>query len=644
MEAEGRSLNFLVQEDSTLEIPFFQRPYVWSKENWNDLLDDLLRTNGNHFLGSLIIKRIAKSGQTPAHGKVIDGQQRLTTLSILIKVMYELLQAADKLEEDIIDNVKNSLFSYSKSDKKYTPLICHSHLDKEKYEEVLGIVVTDNKKIFKEITSPLRNSILKELEDFDNKNKELKKAGKKEKELSLDSKNLLRSCYKFFYYKLRSVNIKKIKNLISSLYEKDNNILVLIDIDNKEQEQEIFDTINSAGLALSSTDIIKNALFEKLRTLKMSEKEMLSYYEESWQKTFEDTDKIREWWGTKRSIGRYKRDNTEILLHSVGIIKGIFDVENQTIADLAKAYKNYIDKIKTIEDIKDFIETIISFANIYQNVIPQFDPHEALRFDDISKRLSCIMAVSENTTFTPYVLFIYYRYKDDNNKLCEKLAMIEKIIMHYLISGQSNKNFNKYCYQLVLKERDESEEELLDYVAREVDKFSNSELKEGLKNVSNKLGKLFLYWVELSRQNSNNTKDISNAFALEYDKKIELEHILPQQWDKNPDWIKQTIVDEDGTPVPIEDNPTDYRNNAIYSIGNMTLLYKGLNSSVSNWIFKQKYNGDDKNEGMKSFSKLAISSDITKYCKNDLVWSEESIIKREIDLANEIIEIWGCQK
>lgn len=72
-----------------LKIPFFQREYVWSEKNWESLRDDLLSSDSDHFLGSVILKPEPCLGSAVAEWNVIDGQQRLTTLSVLLKVCVD---------------------------------------------------------------------------------------------------------------------------------------------------------------------------------------------------------------------------------------------------------------------------------------------------------------------------------------------------------------------------------------------------------------------------------------------------------------------------------------------------------------------------------------------------------------------------
>lgn len=641
MNAEGRSLAFIVETEERYKIPFFQRPYVWNINNWNDLLTDMKSTDAKQFLGSIITKRIAGKGKSNGYTMVIDGQQRLTTLSILLKVIYDILSKKNKLDSKGYENIKNTLFCLEK--KQYIVRIEHSHLDMAKYNEVIGNVIQDKKDRRQTIiNSIIQKEIIDELAKEKKENEELLAKGKKEKPFSVNESNLIRSCYKYFYSELIKESPKQIDKILTNLFDETNKILVKIEVDSNDHEQQIFDTINSAGMALSSTDIIKNALYEKLRQVKMSEEKLLEYYEETWQLTFDNSDKDRDWWSERRSIGRFKRDNTEILLQAVGIINGIFNVENDTISDLASTYKSYIDKLKTEKDVKTFIESIMYYANIYKNKIPQFDPAEPLKYDDVKKRLSCIISVSENTTFTPYILYVYSKYENTEEKLIERLKMIERVLMHYLISGQTNKNFNKYCYQFVLKEKSGNEKDLKHYLEIEVDAFKNEDLLNGIKKVSNKLGKLFLYWIELHRYFIKDPKADNQNIALDYKTDRELEHIMPQKWDKDKDWLKQPIVDENGRPIPKEENPESYRTKMVYSLGNMTLLMKGLNSLVSNRIYAIKYKGDGKNQGMEKFLSLSISKEIEKD-NPDLKWDEQKIAKREKELGNELIQMWGCK-
>ena len=78
------------------DIPFFQRNYVWDVSNWKDLLDTLCESKTS-FLGSIILKQEQiRPGET-SRFMVIDGQQRLTTMTILLRACYDAITASSKL-------------------------------------------------------------------------------------------------------------------------------------------------------------------------------------------------------------------------------------------------------------------------------------------------------------------------------------------------------------------------------------------------------------------------------------------------------------------------------------------------------------------------------------------------------------------
>ncbi len=73
-----------------LEIPFFQRSYVWDEDNWERFLEDMKSISADkdeYFLGSLMLKSANKGTSAKEHKILIDGQQRMTTLIIFLKVL-----------------------------------------------------------------------------------------------------------------------------------------------------------------------------------------------------------------------------------------------------------------------------------------------------------------------------------------------------------------------------------------------------------------------------------------------------------------------------------------------------------------------------------------------------------------------------
>ena len=197
MKVEPKSLNFL-RNETKLEIPFFQRPYVWKYENVSLLFNDLKNNPGNHFLGSILLKNeineSEKGNETPRKDVIIDGQQRLTTLSILVKVMFDFLRETKSFSEtDDFVFGKRALF-YN-DDRGWIPHIESSYHDRDNYLNIMGSVRSESFEgvgIVDYYTSPEEESIKKELIEEENISPDL------EQRKYNDSDNLLRQCYKYF--------------------------------------------------------------------------------------------------------------------------------------------------------------------------------------------------------------------------------------------------------------------------------------------------------------------------------------------------------------------------------------------------------------------------------------------------------------
>lgn len=608
MEAKGQPLNFL-WNTQILEIPFFQRPYVWKKDNWQGLWEDLFRENGRHFLGSIILKwQKARAGE-PNRAIVIDGQQRLTTLNILMKSMYDSLDGQAK--QNAFSAVSNALFyKQNAMSSEYLISIKHSFNDSKQFEEILGSVISENGMM--KIDSPLKNSID-----------------------TITDKESLKNCYKFFMEQLKSKTEKEILALFNSLFDNNNKILVVIDLDNDDQEQQIFDTINSAGVRLTASDTIKNALFQRLIEITGDKEKICKYYKDTWEKTFLSDIEEQNFWSKQKSVGRLKRDNSELLLHAVAIIDGFFDVEKDTISELAKKYKEHFETLDEA-GLKSLVAEIMDYAALYKEHLQDFDKAESFEFDNQGKRLAHILAVSDTSTFNPYILFLYKHFANDAQKLQKRLSQIENMVIRYLISGKTTKNFNKNCSEFIAKTKDKS----FDFDKYFDDNFSvsNADIKKGIStDVTNKLGTLILFWIELHRRFIDQKYDTK---MLQYN--YQLEHIMPQKWEEY--WSNDNVpyVDENGNKITNLAEGKNRRNKKITSLGNMTLLNGKLNDSISNNSFQKKIEGEGRKAGVKKYASLSITSDdVVAEHDKDGIWNEQKIEDREQKLASEILTIWG---
>ena len=584
MKAEAKPLNFITVE-GLIKVPFFQRPYVWDEENWEKLFEDLADNRNYHFLGSIIFKQQNVSTGGTKEVLLIDGQQRLATICILLKAIY------DNLEDDKKKNLYSTLEPYiyykkNPTDSKLEEKIKLSKNDREDYKEIiLNGNISDSTK---------------------------------------ESK-LIR-CYNYFHKKLKDdINeggADSLDKLIEKIFSPIYKLFVIIDLEADDNEQEIFDTINSTGVRLSSADIIKNALFQKVLELNVSETELTDLYKKYWEDIFQSDKEKEDEWLKEKNTGRVKRDNIEILFHSYAVIKKFFDPENDNLSDLSSIYKKKLHEFKTIAEIEKFLMELTKYADIfYNNLISEID---LLKFDDQIHRTLHIINTLGLSTFYPLILFILQDTKlaKDREKY---LQALEKYVIRRAIANKTTKNYNKEIKNFI--------KDINSLISASNDDTDDTEISGGLQNISNNKANLILFWIELYRRKDPkyDIKELKYTYTLE--------HILPTKWEEY--WSDVNVYGENGNEITNGEEKKSVRNQFLKSIGNMTLLTSNLNSSLRNNNFERKINGFDGKKGIKDYADLSITQEILPSYPSINSWDERNITKRTQSLFGEVKNIWS---
>lgn len=334
------------------------------------------------------------TGQIP-RCSVIDAQQRLTTLSILLRACYDFLPLdtySDQVQADTKALLNQFLFFKEKAlSDKMEIKIKHSMIDAPDYKKVIIGYMKDN----------IESIILKS------------EAKSREK----CSSNILQ-CYKYFVKYLRQCK-SECEKLWESLTSESNKIIVKIDLGEDENEQAIFDTVNSTGVRLTCFDTIKNALFQKANENAQNDEEkrkVIEFYNNCWQVAFSDLSDKVEFWCAERKLGRMVRDNQEVLLHCVALIKGFYDPEVNKMSDLSQVYKEYISEFSN-KELFDFIKEIIEYAEIYIKNFVTFDKSTYFKYSEDVERLFHILNICEISTLHPYILKLFkdYNIKEEND-------------------------------------------------------------------------------------------------------------------------------------------------------------------------------------------------------------------------------------
>lgn len=616
MEAKERSFSF-ISKPLFYDIPFFQRNYVWSYWNWEELLAGLSDPKRCSFLGSLILKQVKTPSDSIGCFSIIDGQQRLTTLSILLRACYDTLMLhPENYPEDVIHNFKSAvnaqLFVITNTftgEKKVK--IRHSHIDRPFFESVINGEYTPDSKL---------DTII--LKDEAAANPKTKK----------ETANHILLCYKYFRVQLGAMSIDSIQSLWKILTEDNVKFLVNIDLDADENEQAIFDAVNSSGVRLTSSDTIKNALFQKYidllkreNTSVASEEAAVKLYNQTWVKAFLDCEEDALYWATQHQSGRLFRDNIEILLHCVAVIEGFFDPQIMKMSEIAQCYKDHIAGMEPCE-LSAFINRIKDYAELYKERIVTNESTVLYAYADFFTRLIHILDTLEISTFHPYVLSLLYKNKilpdeDALKTACEKL---ERYVVLHAICKATTKNYNKECLLLI-------NGETVDNLLETCDDITVNRFYAGLAEMdSNRIATLLLFWIELYKRHNEkpDQKELKYTFTLE--------HIMPQKWKEYWSVNDLPVTDAEGNHIENTEEAETTRARAVYEIGNMTLLNSKLNTSLRNYSFRRKISGEGKKKGVKDLADCMITREIL----DTAVWNEQAIAQRTKTFSDIIKIIW----
>lgn len=552
-------------------IPFFQRSYVWTEDNWvlfwENMEEELIAFNNQepseHFIGTIITKQLSSDNYSTQPMELVDGQQRLTTIALVLKALADTSTGE---YPNLAENT-NKLLKFQDSKGNEFIRIKHSKVDSKYFEEVMN---GQNFAILPNHKHPIIEG------------------------------------YKFFMGKLRGFPDAQRDDLKNMLLNRFPVISMLLE--EKDDEQEIFDTINSLGVRLSIGELLKNFVFR--------DDKLKPEYPAYWFEIFENDEETIQFWDATKTAGRTPRTNLELLLYCFLIIETGDEIR---LEKLYKEYKKFL-KDKSLEDKIDFLKDLKNYASDYQN-FPSGTELNEIAFEEDEKRLFHVIQYLEITTVYPLLLYIYRQVEDrEERKKCLKL--LESYLVRRTVCKLSSKNYNRLFIGLINGFKNGSS---LDYTSFSQAIFSldddtnrmpsDEEFQRGFREnyLYNKYAREVLFCISLYHV-SDKKSDVSKLSVDSYS----VEHILPKKWESN--WsvsgMTETMKDE--------------RHRKLKTLGNLTLVTGSLNSKMKNAAWKSK------KKALRDYSKLKIT---TEYLDKES-WDETEITSRSNTLANDALKIW----
>ena len=391
IEAKELQINKVFSDEYLFEIPEYQRPYAWTTEEVGDLLDDLFyamrkgEENGEdigemppYFLGSVVV---IKASDSP-NADIVDGQQRITTLTILFCALRELCANDELLRNDLNKRVR------------------------EESDSLTGVEGRFRLAVRKRDSDFFRSRVQTEggLADFVN-----------QPPPNLpDSQQRMLENAQYLWSEISTRNIAQHRKLASFLVRRC--YLVVVSASDRSSAYRIFAVMNDRGLDLSPTDILKADLIGEM------DDNVRSQYTEIWEDMEEHLgrDGFRDLFSHIRMI--YMRDKARGTLNQEfrdGVLNHIED-------------RNFID------------EVLVPFADTYE-VVTRASYKSEKRADEINMYLDCLGRL-DNDNWIPPAMAFFNRNEDNEDMLFRFVRDLERLAYGMFIMRQDiNQRINRYA-------------------------------------------------------------------------------------------------------------------------------------------------------------------------------------------------------
>jgi hypothetical protein len=548
------NLQELLSNGNVFRVPPFQRDYSWEEEHWEDLWNDILALIGKpddrHYMGALVVE-----ARSDREFLIIDGQQRLATLSILaLAVIARLRQLAEKGHEPQA-NLERAQALRGRFIGEKDP----------------ASLVESSKLFLNETDDPFYQDYLVQLR------KPLNPRGLPK------SNRLLWQCFQYFSKRLDELDQtgEPLAQLLTEVVGRQL-VFILITVDDDLNAYTVFETLNARGLELSSTDLLKNYLFSRL-------------------KVSADLSALQRRWRALIATVQQERFPEFLRYHLLC---------EQPRVRSQRLFKLVRDGVKTGADVFALMEALEKRAELFSALS---DPNHGYWIENPAARpLVRELNLFRVRQMTPLLFAAWEKFKPDD--FVRVLKLVSVLSFRYSVISDLNPNALEPLYheaaKAVLDGLASTPAEVfaklrpayVDDAKFEQDFALFSVDKSGQKR---KLAKYILARLEADASNRACDPDTDPAT---------IEHILPEN--PGPGW---------------EAFPEAYWADSVYRLGNLTLLEASANRRVGNRDYAEK-----RAEYAKSSYRL--TQQVAERAPTG--WTLEHLERRQRELAQRAVHIW----
>jgi len=611
VEADALTPRALFDGTVCYEVPPFQRPYVWTEEDqWQPLWDDIVNVveavmeypnadaaeAAGHFLGAVVLKLRDTPAGTVSKRSVIDGQQRLTTLQLLLDAAQLILlehgdgDDAESIQELVVNGANR--FRHTPSRFKLWP----SRVDRHAFEHVM-----DN-------DLPLTDDA---------------------------SKSRINQAHSFFVSAIRDWAIldrgpDEAMTRLSALARvlQQHLQIVAINLGASDDDQLIFETLNDRGTPLLAADLIKNFIFQQC--------EEIGADVDAWSETYWN-DFDEDWWRDQVAQGRLYRSRIDLFLQYWLTMRRREEVPTDAVFNRFKSFSE--QHLVSVPDAEAFLKSLRRDADNYRDLVMQDSGSPAAGF------YARVVEAAELGTFIPLLLWLISESNhvpDDQVK--SALDAVESMAIRRILLRMTMKDLNNLVVA-ILRGLDGVAATDVGHAVRGYLALQTADarswppdgaLRQQLPsirlygNIKQPRLRVVFSAIEMHLRTERH-EDVSLPARLE------LEHVMPRGWRTN--WGEDIAGNADGALQ---------RDILVDTLGNLTLVTKKLNGSLSNRPWRNDEaalaspSGTDAGVGKRTlldrYSILVLNKDIVDLHPD--AWTEADIRGRSAELTEAVISIW----
>jgi hypothetical protein len=609
------SLSKIFGPDARLTVPLFQRPYVWSREEqWAPLWDDVAalaervlnadpkKPPAGHFLGTAVLEQVPNAMGSLQVREVIDGQQRLTTLQVLLKAAEHAVAELQARENE--EPAKGQVSFAGRRLKSLTGNAAYGS-EEEKYKVW---PTNDDRDAFRAVMDA-------------------------QSAVDLTSVSTrLSEAYRYFATQIRAwldngEAAARASALASAL--SDHLRLIILDLDETDEPQAIFETLNAHGTPLLPADLIKNKLLWEATRQELDLKALYNTY---WRPFDADP----AFWRAHVGTGHAARPRIDLLLQHWLTRRTL---EPVPVKHLYERFLKYLVNSAPEGEPKDVaveavLADILEDANNYRRITT---PTGHSRFAEFVRRLARLDMV----VFQPLLLAAMRRPNAGPADLDSLALVLESYLVRRTICAGQTRGYGTFALKLIEAVEGSDLDRpvgqvVADALAAEDGHLAWPDDQAFWNHWSTrpfygylKRDRVLMVLQALEHQHQLGSKLSEPIVSFNFSE-LQIEHILPQSWEA--EW---------SPPAP----PLTYadRTAKLNSIGNLTLVTGRLNASLSNaaWSYPPKPDGTirrGKREALAEHSQLVLNNRlVSKFADG---WDEAGMAQRTDELFKTACQVW----